>query len=269
MMHPPKLIALDLDGTFLNPSKQISDRNRAAVNAAIKAGIHVVLASGRMHEATSRYTRLLDMAPSNPVISYNGARVSPIKGPIISEYPIDPDVAAYLIDYTDGVGVHLNFYHDDTLYVKEMDRWSDFYFGRTGSVPNPVSDLGKFKGLSPTKLLVVGTCEETDALVAPMKAHFGESLYITKTDDEYLEFMNPAATKGAALAAVAASLGIARENVVAFGDNLNDLPMLKWAGWPIAMANGKPETHALASEIAPPDDEDGVAQVIERMLRDW
>jgi hydroxymethylpyrimidine pyrophosphatase-like HAD family hydrolase len=78
--------------------------------------------------------------------------------------------------------------------------------------------------------------------------------------------MNPDASKGAALALVAARLGIAREEVVAFGDGHNDVPMIAWAGLGVAMGTGKEEARAVAGRIAPPFDEDGFGMVVEQLL---
>jgi len=264
MPQEPKLIALDLDGTLLTHDKQISSRNKAAIAKAQEREVAVVLASGRTHEATSRYAKMLDMSASNIVISYNGARVGTLGGELLYERGVSADQAAYVIDYAQEHGLHLNFYWEDVLYVREINEWSRLYQNRTGSVPNPIGSLDKMKGRAPTKLLIVNSFERTTSLLAPMKAHFGDTLYITKTDDEYIEFMNPEVNKGHALEFVANKLGVNRENVWAFGDNYNDVAMLEWAGWSVAMQNGKAEAKMIASEIGPDSEDDGVAQVLER-----
>jgi len=266
-MFEPGLIALDLDGTLLTHDKLISDPNRAAVRRAIDAGIAVVLASGRMHEATVRYAHILGMGDDVPVVSYNGGLVRTVGGVTLSERPVPADSADYLIEYTREHGLHLNYYLNDTLYVTSMDEWSVLYNSRTGSVPEPVGDLGRFKGESPTKLIIVGSKATTDGLLAPMQAYFGNTLYVTKTDDEYLEFMNVDASKASALAIAAEYVGVPQSACVAFGDNLNDIPMLEWAGWSVAMANAKPEVKLAAKEVGPCADDDGVASGIDRLMR--
>ncbi|MDR3708267.1 MAG: Cof-type HAD-IIB family hydrolase [Capsulimonadaceae bacterium] len=266
MTFKPGLIALDLDGTLLNKVKKVSPRNTAAVNAAIARGIHVCLASGRTHEATSKYAAPFTTTPEDLIISYNGARVGTLGGELIYEKPVSADQAAWLIDYAFEHDLHLNFYTGDTLYVSKLTKWSELYQARTGTVPNAIGDLRTMKGKPATKLIIVDSYEKTNSLLAPMKEHFGSALYITKTDDEYLEFMNAVVDKGEALSFVAQRLGVARENTAAFGDNYNDLPMLAWAGCGVAMSNGKPDVLRAGDEIAPGNDDDGVAQVIERWL---
>ena len=261
-----RLAAIDLDGTLLDRAKSISPENRRVIVALVKRGEHIVLASGRMNEATSRYARQLGMANDTPVISYNGALVRTLGGETWLHRPVAPEPAAWLVDFCHEQGYHLNYYLNDTLYVEHDGEWAKLYRGRTGSVPNPVTNLAKFRGDRPTKLILIDTRERTDALVAPMKERFGTSLYITKTDDEYLEFMNPEADKGQALAAVAARLGVRRADCISLGDNHNDIPMLQWAGTGIAMENARDDVRSIADVIAPDCEEDGVAVMLERFF---
>jgi Cof subfamily protein (haloacid dehalogenase superfamily) len=263
MLKNAKLLAFDLDGTLLNSNKQIGERTVAAIRKAVECGIHVVLASGRMHYATAKFADQLNIPIDTPVISYNGGMVKTLSGKLIYERPVPAELAQYVIDFTDANDYHLNFYTGDVLYVKRLNEWSDLYERRIGSIPTPVENFNRFAGVAPTKLLLMDTLEKTNALVEPMQRHFGDLLYITKTENEYLEFMNPLATKGLALAAVARHLNIPRENVAAFGDNYNDIPMLEWAGWSVAMGNAKPEVKAAANQIAPTSDDDGIGQVLE------
>src|SRR5258706_14369233 len=121
-------------------------------------------------------------------------------------------------------------------------------------------------GTEPTKMILIDTPEVTDSLLLQFREEFGPSLYITKTNPQYLEFMNPASNKGIALAHVAEKLGILQEETIAFGDGSNDLPMIMWAGLGVAMGTAKPEILAAANKVAPPFDEDGLAVMIEEIL---
>lgn len=264
MIQNAKLLAFDLDGTLLNSRKEIGERSAKAIRFAISQGVIVILASGRMHSSMVKYCNQLGIPPDMPVISYNGAMVRTLGGKLIYERPVPAQLAKYVVDYTAEHDLHLNFYHGDKLYIRKLEKWSDLYLQRVGSKPNAIGDFSRFDGISPTKLIIIDTFEKTNSLLAPMREHFGDKLYITKTDDEYLEFMSPSATKGLALEAVANDLHIAQADCAAFGDNYNDLPMLKWVGWPVGMANAKPEVHKIASEIANDVEEDGVGQLLEK-----
>lgn len=261
-----KLIALDLDGTLLRTDKTISERNNRAVRTAADSGIRVVLASGRMHSATVKYAHMLDMSPGTFVISYNGAMVRTVAGDLLFERPLQVDAADYLVNYCRANGLHLNYYLNDVLYNSKHDRWTDLYRSRTGSVAEIVGDLRQFQGKCPTKLIIVDHEEVLDKLRQPMQVHFAGQVTVMKTDNEYLEFMDSSANKGAALNAVASELGIAQNEVAAFGDNYNDMSMLEWAGHPYAMANGRAEILAQFPTHAPPADDDGVAQILGNIL---
>jgi hypothetical protein len=118
----------------------------------------------------------------------------------------------------------------------------------------------------PTKLVAVGTSDETSALEERAKARFGDRLYISKSLPYFLEFASPEVTKGSGLAFVAEHLGFRAEDTVAFGDGENDVELLEWAGFGVAVANAHPRVLAVADLVALRDVEEGVAQVINTYL---
>lgn len=262
----PQLIALDLDGTLLTKDKRISPRNQEVVQALARQGIAIVLASGRMHQVTARYASDLNLPDDTPIISYNGAMGRTHAGAPLFEWPVPSEEAGEIVEFCYRNDYHLNFYHADMLYVAHETKWAELYYSRTGSLPHPVGDLRPMIGKTPTKLILIDTPEITDRLLEEKRRQYGERLYITKTDDEYLEFMNPAANKAAALSEIAKRLDIPRERCIAFGDNYNDIPMLEWAGVGVAMANARDEVFAHADDTAPDADQDGVAEYLTRFL---
>ena len=224
-----------------------------------------MIASGRMHEATTRFADVLGL--DGPIISYNGAMVKVVSSNEVWQHvrvPAEP--AAEVVEFCALENRHLNFYLDDHLYVAERGRWAELYYRQTGSPMEPVGDLRRLIGREPTKMILIDSPETTDRLLVAFRERFGNRLYITKTNPEYLEFMNPAASKGSALEIVASRLGIAREEVVAFGDGHNDVPMIRWAGLGVAMGSGKPEAIAAADRVAAPFDENGFGMVVEELL---
>jgi Cof subfamily protein (haloacid dehalogenase superfamily) len=260
-----RLAAIDLDETLLDSFHQISERNAAAVRMLAASGVTCVIASGRMYEATTRYARELGLQA--PIICYNGAMVKHTASKEVwlhNRVPAGPSMR--IIEFCHSRGHHLNFYLDDHLFVERRSEWADFYLRQTGSPMEAVGSLLPLRGSEPTKMILIDTPEVTDGLLVQFREEFGPSLYITKTNSQYLEFMNPAANKGAALALVAERLGISRAETIAFGDGANDLPMIQWAGLGVSMGSAKPEVLAAADKIAPPYDEDGLATVIEEIL---
>lgn len=230
--------------------------------------MHVVLASGRRFHTIAEFARQIGLPPEAPLIAYNGAMLRTVGGAMLAHRPLPPEAASRIVHWSAAHGYHLNYYLDDEWYIREETHWSRLYQARTGSVPHIVHDLTRFDGQAPTKILLIDTPAITDALWAQCAEEFGESLYITKTEDEYLEFMHTGVSKGVALERAASLLGVAREDCVAFGDSYNDIPMLKWAGCGVVMGNAKPDIQALADRVAPAADEEGVAVVLADLFPD-
>lgn len=263
MPFPFRLAAIDLDDTLLGRDHLISARNNAAVRTLAARGVVCVIASGRMHEATTKYADALGL--NDPIISYNGAMVK-CRGEVWHHLRVPAEPSAEIVRYAEANGHHLNFYLNDRLFVAHRGEWAEFYVRQTGSPMEEAGSLLQFIGQQPTKMILIDTPEVTDRLLARFTEQFGDALYITKTNPQYLEFMNPAANKGAALAIVTERRGIPREQTIAFGDGLNDLTMIGWAGRGVAMAGSKPEVLELADDIAPPFEEDGLGMYVERLL---
>jgi Cof subfamily protein (haloacid dehalogenase superfamily) len=155
---------------------------------------------------------------------------------------------------------------DDELYVARETPASDAYAHFQTLSVNVVGDLASWLPKAPTKLVTVGDPTELDELEATMKARFGPRLYISKSLPHFLEFAGPEVTKGTGLAFVADQLGFSREATVAFGDGENDVELLEWAGYGVAVANAHARVLAIADYVCPSVEEEGVAQIIEAIL---
>ena len=256
-----QLAAIDLDETLLGRDHRVSVLNARAVRAMADSGIVCVIASGRMHESTMQFAEELGL--DAPIISYHGALVKHARtGEVWHHAPLSADAAAELISFCAESGRHLNYYLNDMVYVSQMGEWAEFYLRQTNSPMKAVGDLISLIGTEPTKLILIDTPEETDRLLAVFRERFGPSVSVLKTNPEYLEFMNPAANKGAALAFVADRLRIPREAVIAFGDGANDIEMIRWAGTGVAMGTARQNVREAADYIAPPFHEDGFALAV-------
>jgi len=258
-----RLAAIDLDGTLLHSKTHaVTPGNAAAVKRASDGGATVVLASGRQWATIDVFAGKVGLPADAPIIAYNGAMIRTHGGETWFHAPVPAGPAERIVRFCAEGGFHLNYYLDDKLYIKEETHWSRLYERRTGTVAHVTGDLGGMEGRQPTKLLLIDTPETTDRLLAHFLAEFGDSLYITKTEDEYLEFMRAGVNKGVALAQVAGRLGIDAARCAAFGDSYNDIPMLEWAGLGVAMGDARPQVKAAAGLVAPPADADGVGSVL-------
>jgi Cof subfamily protein (haloacid dehalogenase superfamily) len=267
MQSQVKLIALDLDGTLLRTDKSISLRNRDVIRRAMDQGIHIVLATGRMHTITAKYARAIDIPPEAYIVSYNGGMIRQVDAELPDvEHRLRVEDSAFLIGFAKEHSYHLNYYYNDTLYTARHDAWADLYRQRTSCQSEYVFDLARFIGKRPVKCIILHHKEIVASLLPVMRRHFKDNVQVMITDDEYLEFMAPEATKGKALEQVAIKLGISREECMAFGDGNNDLSMLQWAGKGYAMCNGRKDILDAIPDHAESNDNDGIAKILEPLL---
>ena len=265
MKIPCRLAAFDLDGTLLNSEHVLPSENREALQQLAANGVLVVLVSGRMHRSMQPISDQIGL--ENPIISYNGGMVKHAKsGEVYHHTPVSADYAMAVVNNCMEQNLHINFCLNDELYVAERNEWSALYETRTGVPATPVGDLRQLAGETPTKLLIIHTPEKLPALLNNFKTNYAEKLYVTQTQAEYIEFMNPAVAKGRALTALANRFEIPMDTVVAFGDSYNDESLLKTAGFGIAMGNAVAPISACADYITATNDENGVAKAIWKLL---
>jgi len=218
-----------------------------------------------MYQSAVRYAH--DAGLDDPLVCYQGAVVAdPQTGEFLRHVPIPLDLARDAIGQVEAAGYPLNVYVDDELYVARETPESDRYAKFQKLAVHAVGDLLAWLDRPPTKLVCVGDPLELDALEVRMKAHFDGRLFISKSLPHFLEFAHRDVTKGSGLEFLAGRLGFTREQTVAFGDGENDVELLEWAGYAVAVANAHPKALALADLVCPSVDEEGVAQVIEAYL---
>jgi hypothetical protein len=260
-----RLAALDLDDTLLGPDHQISPRNEAAVQRLVKAGMEVIIASGRMHASTLPFAQQLGLA--GPVLSYNGALVKVSQtGEIYHHLPVPAALAAEIVEFAEENELPVNYYLDDRLRVKERTFWSDLYHSRTKSVIHEVGSLRQYDGSEPTKMIILGPPEQGKKLAEELGERYRGQLNILISNPEYLEIMHSEVSKAYGLKSIGERLGIAAQEMIAFGDSGNDIAMLEYAGLGVAMGNARPEVKAVADFIAHRNDEDGFALAVEECI---
>jgi Cof subfamily protein (haloacid dehalogenase superfamily) len=218
-----------------------------------------------MHQAILPVSNRIGL--ENPIISYNGGMVKhPLTGEVIHHTPIAAADAMTLIEYGDRKGLHFNFCLNDQLFIKEHTQWSKLYQKRTGVAATALGDLRELEGQEPTKMQILDTPEKINLLLTECKTEFGEQLYVTRTQVEYIEFMNPQVSKGRALQALANQLDIPKNLIAAFGDGYNDESMMEAAGFRVAMGNSVDEIKAIADYTTDTNQNDGVALAVEGLL---
>jgi Cof subfamily protein (haloacid dehalogenase superfamily) len=218
-----------------------------------------------MFQAVRRYA--LEAGLDDPVVCYQGAVVAePVSGKWLRHVPIPLETAREAIRVLNEQGFGLNCYVRDELYVAKLTPEARRYAEFQELEIHAVGDLSTWLHEPPTKLVVIDDPEVLDELEARMKAHFDGRLYISKSLPYFLEFASPEVTKGTGLDFLSRHLGFARDRTVACGDGENDVELLEWAGYGVAVENAHERVKAVADLVCPPVDEEGVAQLIEAFL---
>ena len=265
-----RLIATDLDDTLLDAGSALTARARAALEAAMTAGCGVAIVSGRMLEATLPFAR--EIGVNAPMVIYNGAMVYDHRsGETLYARRIPFETALGMLRMIEAMGLYVQLYPGMGYFCDTPLPQTEVYAKQirvpVTPVHMPLSRWLEEHPCDPQKLLLIDTPEGATAAQAALTKAFPSGVCCMKSKPHYLEIMPEGVNKGHALAALAEGLGVAPGEVMAFGDGENDVPMLTFAGAGFAMANGCEPARTRARHIAPPNTEDGVAQVVEQYLR--
>lgn len=260
-----KLVATDLDGTLVGRDLSISPRVRKAVQRVHDAGAHFVMATGRMFRSTLPYAQACDVV--TPLITYQGALIRDHRsGEDLWHRTIASDMAKEALEALQETGLHVNLYVDDELLISKLTPEAELYSRISQVQPRIVKSLRDVLVSEPTKIVAIGEPDEIDHWIPQLQARFAGKLYVTKSIPRFLEIANPQISKSVALSHLCERLGIRREEVIAFGDGMNDLDMIEWAGCGVAMENGPEALKAVADRVTAHVKEDGVARVLEEIF---
>lgn len=253
-----RLLALDLDGTLLNTSHQIPDRTKAAILSARERGVTPVIVTGRMQRSAAPHAAALGLE-GLPMVTYNGAFVSlfPSTEPLYHE-PLSLEAARKLAAFCEQEGIYLHGYQDDQLCIPAQTPEAIEYQHLAGIEARVVGPLTAWLGAPQTKMIAISTPERIAALRPVVQALLGDAANVTISQPTYLEVMSSGVSKGKALAAVAERLGVQQSEVLAIGDGLNDLEMLRWAGTGVAIGHADPQLKAQADWVTTEGPGDGV-----------
>jgi Cof subfamily protein (haloacid dehalogenase superfamily) len=243
---------------------RLRPRTLDALRAAEAAGLHVIVVTGRMVQSVRRFLEPAELG--EPVICYQGAVVADAEGNWLRHEPIPLALAREAIAAVVAEGYGPNVYVDDQLYVSDVTEAARDYADFQHLEIQAVGDLLAWLEEPPTKLVCVGDPKALDGVEVRMKERFGDRLYISKSLPYFLEFAAPGVTKGAGLDFLAAHMGFSSERTIAFGDGENDVELVEWAGFGVAVENAHDRVKAVADWICPSAEAEGVAQVIEALL---
>lgn len=254
------LLVCDLDGTLLGDSMILDPALVEAFHRAAARGLTISLATGRMPAAADSYRDELGITA--PVIYYNGAVVRGGGGPDLLSLTLPRGVLRRAWTTISQAPVHPIFYRDDRLFCAERTLPVRRYCEEEGLTVDVIDDPD-FLGLGAfIKSLLIGHPRDLDVVREELTPLVAEHARLVRTRRDYLEIIPVAASKGAALARLAAHLGVPIERVVAVGDQENDLEMLRAAGVGVAMAHAPEPVRRAADRVAPVAAEGGLLRVL-------
>jgi len=253
------VVASDLDGTLVRTDGMISDRTVAALAQAEVAGALVVFVTGR----PPRWMQPIVEATgaSGLAICANGALVYDLgRGEVVREHALQPAAAAELVRAIRSAlpGVH---------FAVESAQQFGHEPGYVPAWPAPGRRIAAVEDLVATpvtKLLIRHPGRGPEEIHQQVVEIAGETAVVTYSGETLLEVSGAGVSKASTLASLCAERGVGAKRVLAFGDMPNDIPMLRWAGLGVAVGNAHDSVLAVADEVTAPNDEDGVALVVER-----
>lgn len=258
-----RLIVTDIDGTLVDGNQQISATNKEAIRRFQEAGGMFSLATGRVEDAALHYVEQLQIRC--PVILYNGGKIVDFtRKETLYEQALLTSEAYDSLIIAEQLNIDMVIYTNDGIWTRRISDVIHEYMQKDQVRCHVYDDIHDFKDLTVYKILLIRKNEQFEDVVEQLKMNKKMKSRLVRSEPTYLEILPQGVTKGNALAMLASSMNIPLEQVIAIGDNLNDLEMIEQAGWGVAVDNAHQELKGVADYVSRSNIDDGVAEVIER-----
>jgi len=260
-----RLIAIDLDGTLLTPQKVITPRTHRALRQAAERGMIIVIATGQTLQVLRHVCAELPLTA--PQIIENGAIIADIhSGAVLHERLLPTKHILPALDALRILGMYRAYHTLQGIYVDTNTPRARNWYRPPIQPPMEVADVASIYPQPCIKVVGIGEADTLRDKRRELEDMFAGQVYVTQSSFDLLEMLHPQVSKGNALRDIAADLAIPAEEIVAIGDNHNDIGMLRFAGLGVAMGNAHAEVKAAADFVTQSNAEDGVAVVIEEMI---
>lgn len=266
-MNNFKMICLDIDGTLLNSNHEITENVKSAINiVANEKKIPVVLVSARMPKGITFLQKELGI--EQPIICYSGALILDKNSEVLSKEFIDVSNLEKIYKLVNENNIHISLYKDNEWYIEEMDYWAKQESEITNIIPkisdfNDLIEEWEIEGTGPNKILCMANPDEINFLKENITA---TDLNIYPSKPTYLEIMPTNASKTSAINILQKKFNVERSEIIAMGDNYNDIDMLEYAGLGIAMGNAPDDVKKYANDVTLTNNEDGVAEALKKYI---
>lgn len=264
--YPIKMIAIDLDDTLIRDDTTVSDYTLQTIKKAQDKGIHIMIATVRMYATASPYGRMLGLGDI-PMMLFGGGLIQTLESKkILYSHPIPQSDAAQVLAMAKEKGWMMQSYIDDVLRVATYNHWVADYERITHSHAVVCGDAFYTPQGAPDKLLSCDEHEELLRRAEEIEAAMPGKFDIMCSKPTFLEIVPKGISKGVCLQRLCDIYGITTDNVMSFGNGMNDLPMLVEAGFGVAVANAVPEVREKVDYVTASNNEDGVAKAIEKFV---
>ncbi len=268
---PVRLLALDIDGTLVGDDLVLRERTLAAVRAAVHRGVRVSIVTGRMISSALRFAEELDLR--DPIVGFQGALIRAMPAPsstrvgrLLVHRPLPARTAREAVRWCREHDLDPHVNHLERFIIREDDPNAEDYSVFLGARAELVTDIEAWIEQPVTKVIAVG--EEPVPLdsLEPAQRLFAGRAEVTVSHPRFIEWVAPGVSKGWAVRWLARRAQVPLTQVMAIGDQLNDLEMLSTAGHGVSMPSAPTAVRAAARYVAPPLAEEGAAQVIEELV---
>jgi Cof subfamily protein (haloacid dehalogenase superfamily) len=262
-----RLVAIDLDGTLLNAERCIPGDLIGMIQEHARRGVQFTIATGRHYPSALPFA--LQLGLDIPIITYNGAMTRCCRsGEILRHLRVQRSVVPRIWSRIAEYGPRSCYlYLDDTIFADCRNPHAVNYARALGVTINDVPSLADLiSDADPTLVAFVLAADTLPAVREILKQEFDGEIHVTNSLDNFLEVLHPEASKGKSLADLAVRLGIGRDEILAIGDNWNDLEMIEYAGTGALVGNSPPEIREQADFVATKARSEGVAEILRLFL---
>lgn len=271
-----KMIAMDMDGTLLTTDKAVSPRNKEALRKAANLGIKLVVCTGRIFTSARIYADLI--GTEAPIIAANGGYIrEKDRDEVIYMKVLPKDDIYKIVKAARKDGFYTNLFSSDTLFTEKIILISKLYEKQNDSLPDDkkvkiviTNGMEKVIEENYKNILKVVVAAEKDKIgdLSKLRNEIlnAADVSIMSSAENNIEIMPKGISKGNGVKILGEIYGISPEETICIGDNENDISMIKYAGFGVAMGNGTNDIKIAADYVTDTNDNDGVAKAIEKIL---
>ena len=265
-----KAVFLDMDGTLLRSDHSISEATAQTIRTLVGKGIHVTLVSARPVNAVLPTFHEIGLPEESPIITLNGSYIVE-EGQPIFDARIDLDTVVAVAEQVRPFKATIAYYLQREWYSEVSDSWTD-HEQKIMDVKikvAPLSDLVKewtARKIAPNKMMVMSEPPAILEIQKHLRSIYDGRLNIYPSKATYLEVMDKAGSKSNAVRFVSERMGLAPEEIIAMGDNYNDIEMIRFAGMGVAMGNAPDDIKAIADYVTDTNNNDGVRKALEKFF---